>query len=675
MKQIKCLPRVTYSFAAPLVIAVCASLMSPIAMAKTNPGTIPTFTSAAALTKQCDSALKEARLRLRKLENPALLKLATPAKLASLNNLAIFSEDSGGPAYLIANVHPDKVIRDAGDACYLKWSEFETETAQNEKVFALVNSIKPADAVQTKLKADLQIQFEDSGVSLAPVARTRAKAIAKKMEELSSEYSRNIRDNATKVTVSEAELKGLAPAYIAALKKDDQGRYLIGLDYPQYVPFMENAETADARRRVQFAYTQLGTARNLDILSELGKLRQELAGLHGSANYAQFVTKRRMVQNPETVIKFLDQVKATVQAVEKTELETLRAFKAKYLGQALEATKFERWDLAFYEERYKSERFKIDQASLRKYFPAEASVQWALSISETLYNVKFVETAVPVWHKDVRFFEVQDKVSNKIISSFYLDLYPREGKYNHAAAFPFRGASQVAGRQPSSALVTNFNREGFSQDELVTLVHEFGHVLHGVLTRTRYLAQSGTSVERDFVEAPSQMYEAWARRLESLQLIANFCKGCPRVDADLVKRLREAESFGRSIQYSRQHLYASYDMTLGMQADTDPIKLWAKMEADTPLGHVPGTQLPGNFGHLAGGYASGYYGYMWSEVLAQDMLSAFGNNLMDPIVGKRYLDTVLGQGSEQKAGDMVRTFLGREPNPKAFFDEITGGKR
>ena len=675
MKHIKLLPRPSFPIAAPLMMALWASLISPSVIAKTNPGTIPVFTSAAALTQQCEGALKEARLRLRKLENPALLKLSTPAKLAALNNLAIFSEDSGGPAYLLANVHPDKVIRDAGEACYLKWSEFETDTAQNEKVFALVNSIKPTDAVQTKLKADLRVQFEDSGVSLAPAARTRAKEIAKKMEELSSEYSRNIRENFTKVPVTEAELKGLPAAYVAALKKDDQGRYLIGLDYTQYVPFMENAETADARRRVQFAYTQLGTARNLDILSELGKLRYELASLHGSPNFAHFVTKRRMVQNPEVVLKFLDQVKSTVQAIEKTELETLRAFKAKQLGQVLEATKFERWDLAFYEERYKGERFKIDQASLRKFFPAEASVQWALNISETLYNVKFIETKVPVWHKDVRFFEVQDKASGKVISSFYLDLYPREGKYNHAAAFPFRGASQVAKRQPSSALVTNFAREGFSHDELVTLVHEFGHVLHGVLTRTRYLAQSGTSVERDFVEAPSQMYEAWARRLESLQLIANFCEGCPRVDADLVKRLREAESFGQSIKYSRQHLYALYDMTLGMQASADPISVWAKMEGDTPLGHVPGTQLPGNFGHLAGGYASGYYGYMWSEVLAQDMLSAFGNNLLDPAVGKRYLDTLLSQGSEQKAGDMVRKFLGREPNPKAFFDEITGGKR
>ena len=657
-----------------LALVSLTAALAPYSHAATSQGLMPAFKSPAALTQQCETALKLGRTRLKLLENPALLKSATPAKLIALNSLAILIEDASGPAYLLANVHPDKPMRDAGDACYLKWSEFETEVAQNEKVFGLVNSLEPADAIQTKLKEDLRVQFEDSGVSLAPAPRMRAKAIAKKMEALSSEYGRNIRENSTKVPVSEAELKGLPAAYIAALKKDDQGRFLIGLDYPQYVAFMENAQAPDARRRLQFAYTQLGTARNLEILKELGKLRQEMASLHGSTNYAQFVTKRRMAQNPEAVTKFLDQVKTTVQALEKTELEELRAFKAKHLGQPLEATKFERWDMAFYEERYKSERFKIDQASLRKLFPAQASVQWIMHISETLYNVKFVETKAPVWHKDVRFFTVQDKATGQFISSFYLDLFPREGKYSHAAAFPFRGASSVASRQPASALVTNFNREGFSHDELITLVHEFGHILHGVLTRTRYLAQSGTSVERDFVEAPSQMYEAWARRLESLKLIADFCKGCTRVDADLVKRLKEAESFGRSIQYSRQHLYAAFDMALGMQADADPMAVWTKMEGDTPLGHVAGTQFPGNFGHLAGGYASGYYGYMWSEVLAQDMLSAFGNNLMDPAVGKRYLDLVLAQGSEQKAGDMVRKFLGREPNPKAFFDEITGGK-
>jgi thimet oligopeptidase len=197
--------------------------------------------------------------------------------------------------------------------------------------------------------------------------------------------------------------------------------------------------------------------------------------------------------------------------------------------------------------------------------------------------------------------------------------------------------------------------------------------MHGVLSNTDYASQGGTSVERDFVEAPSQMYEEWARRKESLSLLTQFCSpACPAVDDDLLGRLSAARLYGAGLRYSRQHLYAAYDMATSGATSADPLALWDTMEGETPLGHVPGTQFPGAFEHIISGYAAGYYGYMWSEVLALDMLSAYGDNLMDPAVGHRFRRTILAQGSQKKAAQMVREFLGREPSNAPFLAEITG---
>jgi len=243
---------------------------------------------------------------------------------------------------------------------------------------------------------------------------------------------------------------------------------------------------------------------------------------------------------------------------------------------------------------------------------------------------------------------------------------------SHAAAFGVRSVSLLAGRTPLSVLVTNFNTDGLNHREVETFLHEFGHALHGVLSRTRYASQGGTSVERDFVEAPSQMYEEWGRKLEPLRLLRRYCTGCPEIDEALVKRLHAARSFGRGILYGRQHLYAAYDMALFGEREADPMQTWIRMEGETPAGYVPGTQFPGTFGHLVGGYGAGYYGYMWSEVIALDMLSRFGRNLMNPAVGRRFRELILARGGEEPAKVMVREFLGRDPSPEAFFEEITG---
>jgi thimet oligopeptidase len=292
-------------------------------------------------------------------------------------------------------------------------------------------------------------------------------------------------------------------------------------------------------------------------------------------------------------------------------------------------------------------------------------------VSQKLYGVRFNEVKVPVWHEDVRYFDVLDGKTGKFVSGFYLDLFPREGKYNHAAAFPIRGASRLTGRTPLSALVTNFNREGLDHSELETLLHEFGHVLHGVLSRADYNPQAGTSVKVDFVEAPSQMFEEWARREQPLELFKQVCPECPHLTADEIERLDASRRFGRGIFFGRQWLYATFDMSLSTDPQP-PLAVWKALEGASPLGYVEGTSFPSSFSHIASNYAAGYYGYMWSQVIALDMLSAFKKNMLDPAVGARYRDAILSQGGQEEEMSLVKRFLGRAPSNEAFFAEIAG---
>jgi thimet oligopeptidase len=645
-----------------ILIALC--LFPGIALARP----LVTVMDGAQITEKCDAVLSAAQQAVKKME----AKAKSPGIFDEWNRLQIEVEDVAGPVYLLANVHTDKAARDAGDACVLKLTKFNTDIFQNEKLFKRIQGVKTANAHQAMLKKDLIEGFEDTGVALPPEKRKRAKEIIDKLEDLRQVFDRNVRDDKTKVIMAPFEMNGMPEAYISAQKQDEKGNYVLGLDYPAYVPFVTNASNEEARKRYMTAKLRQGGEPNLVILDEIMALRLELAKLYDLPSYAAYSIRRKMAETPEKVLKFLAEVKSAVTELEKKEIEEMRALKAQETGKPLAETRLNRWDSAYYQERIKKARYNIDQEALRKYFPTEKSVEYTMLVASTLYGIKFKEVKVPVWHPDVKYYDVLDAKTGKFISGLYLDLYPREGKYNHAAAFPILGVSRLTHRTPVSVLVTNFNRQGLDHNELETLMHEFGHVLHGVLSQADYNPHAGTSVMRDFVEAPSQMFEEWARREQTLALFKKVCPECPQLSADEIKRLDEARKYGKGIQYARQWIYAAYDMSLTSDRPEPAMAVWQRMESDTPLGFIDGTLFPAAFSHIAGGYAAGYYGYMWSEVLALDMLSAFGDNLLDPKVGKRYRDTILAQGGQRHPAKLVKDFLGREPNSKAFFAEITG---
>jgi thimet oligopeptidase len=230
--------------------------------------------------------------------------------------------------------------------------------------------------------------------------------------------------------------------------------------------------------------------------------------------------------------------------------------------------------------------------------------------------------------------------------------------------------STLVQRLPAAGLVVNFNRDGLSIDELETLLHEFGHSLHALLSKTRYASQGGTNVQLDFVEAPSQMLEDWVYDRQVLALFQQVCAECKPVPDALLAQAKTARDFGKGALFARQHLFASYDLALHTAAAPEPLSTWIGMEKKTPLGHVPGSLFPAGFAHIAGGYAAGYYGYLWSLVLAEDLRTAFAADMLSAEVGARYRRTVLSQGGQVEPEQMMRDFLGRDSNGKAFFKAL-----
>lgn len=632
---------------------------------------LDTYNDAAVVTTACEQAIASARSAAESLKQSSSKTL-----LADWNQLSARFEDVVGPIYLQTYTHPDKAIRDAGEACIVSSTSFQTALFQDAALFEKVSAVEPADGIDAGYKQELIEAFEDTGVALPEKKRKRAKEILDLTQTLSQEFNRRLRENQDKLVFNKAEQKGLPESYLQRVTRDDNGNIVVGFNYPEVFPFLTHAEDEEARERYYRAFLNRGGDRNIDILDELVKLRKELAGLYDLPSYAHYVTQRRMVGNPETVHNFLDSVESVVREIEKEDLRQLRELKAQHIEEPdVEDVDVYAWDKEFYLERMKKARYDIDQEALRKYFPMPQAVDWTLLVTERLYGLEFIAHQTETWHEDVLYYDVLDADSKTFLGGLYLDLYPREGKYGHAAAFGARGGSTALNRLPVTALVTNFDRKGLTHRELETLLHEFGHALHGILSRTRYMDQSGTNVERDFVEAPSQMYEEWARKAESLQLMRKVCEACPIMDPGLIDRLDAANRLGKGLFYARQHLYASYDMALAGEERHRVLSLWEDMEDETAMGHADNTEFPGTFAHIAGGYAAGYYGYMWSEALALDMLSAFGDNLMNPDIGHQFREKVLARGGEAEPMQMVEDFLGRPTNPKAFFAEIRGNRK
>ncbi len=591
-----------------------------------------------------------------------------------------------GPVYLMGNVHPDNDIRNTSNAEIGEFSKFFNELSLDEKLYTAFKDYSTSDEAKnltgykkrfvTKTVAD----FERDGLNLSPEKRNELKTLQDSLSNMSIEFSKNIAEVNDYLIVDEADIQGLDEEYKAAHKTND-GKYKIDLSYPSYFPFMKFSTSEKARKELYMKYTNRAADKNITLLRKVLQVRKEIATLLGYNSYAEYATANRMAKNPLTVWNFENNLIDKVKEKAKYDYDELLKIKRAYLNDQ-NAKTIQPWEAGFYNDRLLKEKYQLDQNKVKEYFELNNVLDGLFLVAQQLFDVKFREIKNPsVWQSDARLFEViQD---GKVISHFYLDLYPRDNKFSHAASFPMiSGKLTKDGYQmPVAALVCNFPRPAENQPSLLlhseveTFFHEFGHILHSILTKSKLASFAGTSVSRDFVEAPSQMLENWVWNYDILVRFAKHYKTNEPLPKSLYDKMYAAKNVGSGLATLQQIFYGLIDFTLedkydpfGSKTTTDVVKeLQNKI---TLYPYLDGTHMQAAFGHLMG-YAAGYYGYLWSKVYAQDMYSVFEKNgVMDKKTGRRYRDIILARGGDEDELSLVEQFLQREPNQEAFLKSL-----
>lgn len=637
-----------------------------------------------------DLAPAEAEARV-KLEKDLAALIAIPQAERTFENTIMGYErafDNYGNALgmsgFLSYVSTDKQFRDAANDLQMQISQYMVDVATRRDVYKAIREYTDTnprlDPVQAKLVKEMLIGFKNSGMDLNDADLEKFKALNKEKAEYIIKFDKNIQEYKDPLAVTKEQLRGLGEDYIQKLSKTDDGKYLVTLDYPDYVPFMQNADDEQARKELEFKFNRRGGQENVELLEKTLTLRREIAHLLGYKNHAELRLEDRMAKNPKTVMAFLKDLQKKLKPLGKKEDKEMIAYKNSKTGK--NSRTLYSWESGYWSNKFRKENLELDSEKIKEYFPSQVVIDGMLDLFGGVFGITFEPVDIPVWHPDVKAFKIKDKASGELVAYFYMDLYPREGKYKHAACFGLvEGEEKQDGTYqiPFVAIVANLNKPSgdtpslLKHSEVETLFHEFGHVLHNALTKAKYSAFSGTSVSWDFVEAPSQMLERWAWDPQVLKKISKHYKTGEALPDDLIKRMIAAKNFGAGGMYLRQDFFAQYDMSLHT-ADTTPDTTKLYFELTKKIRGLPltkGTIPQASFGHIMGGYDAGYYGYLWSEVIAEDFFGEFKKNgIFNPETGLKFRREILEKGGTLDEEKMVENFLGRPADNKPFLKSI-----
>lgn len=607
--------------------------------------------------------------------------VATPGERTLANTLEPFNDifraiDAVLPqSELLAHVHPDKATREAAERCEQEANKLKSELKLDRDLYDALVAVPETDldAAARRFRRLLLREYRRAGVDRDKEIRDELARLDAEMVSLGQTFSRTIREDKRSIEVEPSALEGLPPDFLASHVPEGATTVRLTTDYPDYFPVQSYADDEDVRRRLFVAYMSRGYPENEPVLKKLLTVRHRYATLLGYPDWASYAAEDKMVKTKEAVDAFIDRVADLARPRMETDRRELLARK-----QADEpaATFVAGWDRFYYLKKLQAERFGVDPLVVRAYFDVRAVTQGLLDLTEELFRLELQQVAdAPAWDPRVQVYDVFEDGAR--IARFYLDLYPRDGKYGHAAEFTV--ISGIAGEQlPAAALVTNFpdpeKAAGgpalMEHSQVTTFFHEFGHLVHQLLAgRHKWVTQSGITCEWDFVEAPSQLLEEWARDASVLARFAKHHETGEPIPADLVAKMKAADELGKGMHVLRQMFYArlSYSLHAG---DPTGIDLMARLKelqaAYSPYPYTEGTADYTSFGHLYS-YSSMYYTYMWSLVLAKDFFTRFREKgLMDSATAAAFRREVLEPGGARDAEDMVTAFLGRPSSFAAF---------
>lgn len=591
----------------------------------------------------------------------------------------------------MAHVSTDAAEREAGQRAEEHVTNWAIAVRKREDLYRAVKSFADSGpqlaGEQARLLERLLRDYRRAGMDLPPAQREKLKTLEMEITRLGIEFEKNIREDETRVPLTRAELAGMSDEFLAGLKPQIGDVYLVGMDYPTFIPIQDQCENETTRKKLWLAFKRKAGQKNVLLLERILRLRAEAAALLGYATPADFETEPRMARSARQVQEFYDKVRPLARKKAELDFQEFRAAKRAHTGNA-DAT-FYPWDFSFYKNRLLKEKYAVDGEKVREYFPMERVVDGLFSITQSLYGLEYRDITThaqaagrPLWHADARLFEVWDTSRDELLGEFYIDLYPRDHKYGHAACWGLRPRkvwSDGSVQKPIAALVCNFSKptpdkpSRLTHDEVETFFHEFGHCLHNILTETHYGEFAGTSVARDFVEAPSQMFENWVWDANVLATFARHYQTGEPLPPALLDGMIRARHLGSALEAERQFYYGLCDLRYhtapGGVVDTTQVanELFSTVEL---YAQVPDVFHQASFGHLVG-YQAGYYGYQWSLVYACDMFQRFRElGMLDPQAGKYYRQKILARGGSIDELDMVKDYLGREPRMEAYLEHL-----
>ena len=591
--------------------------------------------------------------------------------------------------YLLKETSRDAELRDAGTEGIKRFEAWSVGLDYREDVYRAVQSYADTnpqlEGERKKLFEETLRDYKRAGLHLSKAKRDEVEALRKKLAGMTTDFRTNITNEKQPVKFSADDLEGVPESFLKNAKTGDD-EYTVQANVTfHFMVVMQNAKKEATRKKLKIARYSLAKEENSKLLQDVVELRSTIARKLGYGTWADYKTEPKMVKTGETAMRFVRELKEGLQPKLEAELEEFRKLKVRDTGD--ENAKIHIWDWRYYSNQLKKEKYTVDTEQLRVYFPYKNVLQGMFDIYEHCFGLEIREIDPGYkWVDDLTLHLISDSKSGEPLGMVYLDMFPRDGKYNHFAQFGIVEGKRLPDgvyQRPTVALICNFPppEDGkpslLSHNEVETLFHEFGHALHSVLTRAEFSRFAGTSVPRDFVEAPSQMLEAWIWDKSVLDsFAADYRDPSKKIPAGILARMEEAKLATIGTFYRRQLSFGLLDLALHSQIDTmnkeNAVELSNKILADVFLPVPEGTTFVTYFGHLMG-YDAGYYGYAWADAIAADMETAFKNapkGFYDKKVGRRLRDEIYAPGGSRDVEDSIRIFLGRERSIDPFLKKI-----
>ncbi len=588
---------------------------------------------------------------------------------------------------LLAYFHADPAVREAAARLETKGSQTKAAVFARKDIYRALKEYADTNPrlahEDARLMAKWLERYERAGMALSDKeAAEYARLNTERLNKI-TQFNVNLNNYQDELHVTREELDGLGETYINRLGRTDDGKYIVTLKYPDYNPFMASAKSEKARKALQEKFARRGGKENVTLLEDTLELRRRQAALLGYKQYPDYVLPVRMAKNYKTLEKFLKGLQKEVTPLAQKELKEYLKFKEETTGQ--KADEMPAWELPYWENEYKKKYYQVDNDKIKEYFQADRVIAGMFDIFGNLFGVTFEKADLPTWHPDVLVYQIKDKKSGELISNFYLDMFPREGKYTHAATWSFVDRFQLPDgsyQTPSVVIAANFTPAGngvpalMEHSEVETLFHEFGHVLQMSMATSKYATLTGDNVAWDYIETHSQLLENWAWQPQVIkQISAHYKTGEPLPD-EMIDALVKSKKAGAATAFIRQNFLGQFDVAAhAADKRVDTTKLYAKMMKDiTGIPMTPGTYPQASFGHimsLTDPYDVGYYVYAWSLVIAQDIFSQFQQQgLFNAELGARLREYVYTPGTVYDENEMVEKFLGRPYNDKAFLKDL-----